>query len=419
MVQIHKEFTDSQVKELIERYLKKEIKIHYVLEILGIKRSRFFVLLKQYKECPNKFSIQYGRKTKTRKISESIEHNIIKELKIEKDMIKNTEIPLRYYNYSYIRNLLEERYNQKVSLSTIIDRAKKNDFYLKRKPRKASHDREVLTNYIGEIIQHDSSHHLFSPPAKEKWYLITSLDDFSRFILYATFLKRETSWAHILALQTVILKYGSPFLYYVDSHSIFRFVQGRDSLWRKHYTLTDETDPQWKQVMGDCNIKVTYALSPQAKGKIERPYGWLQDRLIRTCVRDNVTDIKQAQRVLNYEIHRYNYKQVHSTTQEVPYFRFQRALEEKKSLFREFRVRPPFQSVKDIFCLRINRTIDPYRRISINNLQLKVNSATPRKIVTLRIYPLSNDISEVRFWCDDTLIDIQRVKNSDLKVVHF
>jgi len=419
MVQIHKEFTDSQVKELIERYLKKEIKIHYVLEILGIKRSRFFVLLKQYKECPNKFSIQYGRKAKTRKISESIEHNIIKELKIEKDMIKNTEIPLRYYNYSYIRNLLEERYNQKVSLSTIIDRAKKNDFYLKRKPRKASHDREVLTNYIGEIIQHDSSHHLFSPPAKEKWYLITSLDDFSRFILYATFLKRETSWAHILALQTVILKYGSPFLYYVDSHSIFRFVQGRDSLWRKHYTLTDETDPQWKQVMGDCNIKVTYALSPQAKGKIERPYGWLQDRLIRTCVRDNVTDIKQAQRVLNYEIHRYNYKQVHSTTQEVPYFRFQRALEEKKSLFREFRVRPPFQSVKDIFCLRINRTIDPYRRISINNLQLKVNSATPRKIVTLRIYPLSNDISEVRFWCDDTLIDIQRVKNSDLKVVHF
>ena len=419
MVQIHKEFTDSQVKELIERYLKREIKIHYVLEILGIKRSRFFVLLKQYKECPNKFSIQYLRNTKTRTIPQAVEDNIIKELRIEKDMIENIEIPLRYYNYSYIRNLLEERYNQKVSLSTIIDRAKKNDFYLKRNPRKASHDREVLTNYIGEIIQHDSSYHLWSPPAKEKWYLITSLDDFSRFILYATFLRKETSWAHILALQTVILKHGSPFLYYVDSHSIFRFVQGRDSVWRKHYTLTDEADPQWKQVMGDCNIKVTYALSPQAKGKIERPYRWLQDRVIRTCVRDNVTDIKQAQGVLNYEVHRYNYKQLHSTTQEVPYFRFQRALKEKRSLFREFRVRPPFQSVKDIFCLRVNRTIDPYRKISINNLQLKVNNATPRKIVTLRIYPLSNDISEVRFWCEDNLIDIQRVKNTDLRVVHF
>ena len=419
MVQIHKEFIDSQVKELIERYLKNEIERKYIQEVLGIGKTRFFALIKDYRKNPNEFSIQYRRKIKTRKILESIEHNIIKELQIEKKLIQDKDIPLRYYNYSYVKDLLETKYNQKVSLPTIIDRAKKNDFYLKRKPRKASHDREVLTNYIGEIIQHDSSYHLWSPPAREKWYLITSLDDFSRFILYATLLKKETSWAHILGLQTVILKYGSPFLYYVDSHSIFRFVQGRDSVWRKHYTLTDEADPQWKQVMGDCNIKVTYALSPQAKGKIERPYGWLQDRVIRTCVRDNVTDIGQAQRVLNHEVHRYNYKQVHSTTQEVPYFRFQRALEEKRSLFREFRVRPPFQSVKDIFCLRVNRTIDPYRRISINNLQLKVNNATPRKIVTLRIYPLSNDISEVRFWCDDNLIDIQRVKNSDLKGVHF
>jgi len=97
MVQMHKEFTDRQVKELIERYLKREIKIHYVLEILGIKRSRFFVLLKQYKECPNKFSIQYLRNTKTRTIPQAVEDNIIKELRIEKDMIDNIEIPLRYW----------------------------------------------------------------------------------------------------------------------------------------------------------------------------------------------------------------------------------------------------------------------------------------------------------------------------------
>jgi len=142
--------------------------------------------------------------------------------------------------------------------------------------------------------------------------------------------------------------------------------------------------------------------------RVRRPYGWLQDRLIRTCVRDNVTYIKQTQRVLNYEIQRYNDKQVHSTTQKVHYFRFQRALKEKRFLFREFKIRPPVQSVKDIFCLRINRTTDPYRRISIDNLQLKVNNATPRKVVTLGIYPLNNDISEVRFWCDDNLIDYMK-----------
>lgn len=419
MVQLHKRFTDSQVKELIERYLSKEIERGYIQEILGIGKTRFFALVNAYRHSPHEFSIQYERNTKTRTIPQAVEDNILRELQIERTMIENPDIPLKHYNYTYIRDLLRETHHQKVSLSTIIDRAKKYGFYVKKKPKKDPHDREVLTNYVGEIIQHDSSYHLWSPPAREKWYLITSLDDFSRFLLYATLVKRETSWDHILALQTVVLRHGAPFLYYVDSHSIFRFVQGRDSLWRKHHTLTDEADPQWKQVMRDGNIRVTYALSPQASGKIERPYGWLQDRLVRTCVREDVTDIREAQRVLAHEVARYNYRQVHSTTKEVSYFRFQRALEEKQFLFREFQVRPPFQSVKDIFCLRVERTVDSYRKMSFHNLQLKVNNATPRKRVTLRIYPLNKDVSEIRFWCDDTLIDIQRVKNSDLKGVHF
>ncbi|MDI6736477.1 MAG: hypothetical protein QME42_09870 [bacterium] len=416
MSQLHKKFTDSQVKELIERYLKGDIERKYIQEILGIGKSRFFDIVKEYRKNPDGFSVQYIRKTKIRRIPQGIEENIMKELKIEKELIENSDIPLKHYNYSYVKDRIEKEYNQKVSLPTIINRAKRYDFYLKKRPKKATHDHEVLTNYVGELIQHDTSVHLWSPPANEKWYLITSLDDFSRFMLYAVLLKKETSWEHIFAAQTVVLQYGLPFSYYVDNHSIFRFVQGRDSLWRKHYKLTDEVDTQWKQVMNDCNIKIPYALSPQAKGKIERPYGWLQDRLVRTCVRENVTDIKDAQDILNQEVHRYNYRQVHSTTQEVPYFRFQRAIKENKSLFREFKTKPPYQSVKDIFCLRINRTIDSYRKISINNLQLKVNNATPRETATLRIYPMDNGISEIRFWCNNKLIDVQKAKNSDLNI---
>jgi len=418
MTQLHKRFTDSQVKELLDRYLRKEIQRDYIQEILGIGKTRFFALINSYRKDPDKFSVKYTRHTKTRAISKSIEENIIKELTIEKNLIQDKSVPLKSYNYSYVRDLLDKKYNQKVSLPTIIDRAKKNDFYLK-KPKRTVHDREVLTNYVGEIIQHDSSHHLWSPPAGEKWYLVTSLDDFSRFMLYATLIKKETSWAHILALETVILHYGFPYSYYVDSHSIFRFVQSRDSFWRRHHKLTDEADPQWKQVLDDCGVKVIHSLSPQARGKIERPYGWLQDRLVRTCVRENITDIKKAQTLLDHELNRYNYRQVHSTTKEIPYFRFKRGLEEKKSLFREFKIKPPYQSVKDIFCLRINRTIDAYRRISINNLELRVNGSTPRQIVNLRIYPLNNRISEIRFWCNNKLIDVKTVKNSELKIVHF
>jgi len=63
-----------------------------------------------------------------------------------------------------------------------------------------------------------------------------ALDDYSRFILYARLVRKESSWAHIRALEAVCLRYGLAASYYVDSHSIFRFVQGRDSFYRKSTT---------------------------------------------------------------------------------------------------------------------------------------------------------------------------------------
>ncbi len=417
--QLHKRFSDDQVKELIRRYLHHEIGRSYVQEILDIKRRRFCLLVKQYRADPAAFTVRYQRTTKPRSIPAGIERNILKELAIDQRLIADKDVPLKRYNYSYVQTRLATVYHQQVSLPTIIKRAKEHGFYLKKKTCKNVHDREVITNYVGELIQHDASHHLWAPLAREKWYLITSLDDYSRFMLYATLLRQETTWAHIYALQTVFLRYGLPYSYYVDSHRIFRFVQGRDSFWRRHYLFTDDVSTQWKQVMNDCGVKVIPALSPQAKGKVERPYGWLQDRLIRTCVREDVSDIRQARRVLRSEMHRYNYLQRHSTTKEVPYFRFHHARQENKTLFREFAIRPPFVSAKDIFCFRIRRVIDNYRKISLHNLQLRVQNAIPRETVELRIYPLNHDLCEIRFWLKSKLVDVQTVKAADLPGVHF
>src|SRR4030043_449878 len=100
MSQLHKRFTSDQVKELLERYLKKE-------------------------------------------------------LGIEKGIIQDKETPLSSYNYSFIKDHLRKKYRQKVSLTTVIRRAKKHGFYLK-KPKRTPHDREVLTRYAGECITHDS-----------------------------------------------------------------------------------------------------------------------------------------------------------------------------------------------------------------------------------------------------------------------
>ena len=417
--QLHKRFSNNQVKSLIESYIRKEIELSYILSILGVGRSRFFEIFKTYRQNKGAFSIDYSRESINRKIGAEAEASILAELNIEKSLIEDKSNPIKHYNYSYIKDRLLSNYGQRVSTPTIIDRAKRSSFYLKKSKRKA-HDREVLTNYVGELIQHDSSHHMWSPYASSKWYLITSIDDCSRYLLYYKLLERETSWAHIEALEEVALKYGLAYSYYVDSHSIFRFVQGRDSFWRKHYKVTDEADPQWKQVLDDLRIKLIYALSAQAKGKIERPYGWLQDRLVRTCVREGVDNVVDGQKVLEAEADRYNYKQIHSTTGEVPYYRLKRLVDEGKSLFREFVLPAPYKSTKDVFALRDKRTVNAYRRISFNKLVINITGVPIRDEVTLRIVPnLISGMAEIRFWYKDELVGTYQVRNEDLNLSNF
>ena len=94
--QLHKNFTDGQVKSLLKSYVDKKIKINCILQMLRIKRSRFFELLSQYRKDPDNFSIQYDRRTINRKIDPEIDKNIVKELKIEKDLIENKDIPIKH-----------------------------------------------------------------------------------------------------------------------------------------------------------------------------------------------------------------------------------------------------------------------------------------------------------------------------------
>jgi len=76
--QLHKRFADEQVRELLEKYINKKIELKYVLDILGIKRRRFFKLLQEYRKDPSSFSIAYVREKRTRGIKKEIERNILK-----------------------------------------------------------------------------------------------------------------------------------------------------------------------------------------------------------------------------------------------------------------------------------------------------------------------------------------------------
>lgn len=418
MKQIHKRFGLDQVKLFFFAYLKGRMSREEVEKELGIGKSRFFVLLKEYRQNPVNFSIDYHRST-PKKLTYQEECAIANYLRFDRELIENTDIPISSYNYSAVRDRLREKQNIVVSVPTIIARAKDIDCYQSKKPKKA-HDREVLTAAIGALIQHDASHHLWSPYVVEKWVLITSLDDFSRKIIYADFVVSETTWVHIEAVEAVVKEYGFPLRYYVDQLRVFRFVQGRDSIWRKHILQTDDVDTQWRQMMRACGVDVIYALSPQAKGKIERPYRWLQDRIVRTCALEHVTDINQAREVLKHEVKRYNECQVHSTTKEIPEIRFEKAKREGNSLFRPFSVPKPYISTKDMFCIREKRLVNAYHKISLWNKEIFVPKVPLRDDVEIFIVPdKTRGIIDLRFWWKDQLVHTIIYPLKDFPSVHF
>lgn len=107
--------------------MEGKIKRTDIQKVLGIGKTRFFALIQKYREDPLTFSIDYVRKNATSKIPLEVEENIMAELSAEKKLITDPEIPLRSYNYSYIKDRLSSVHEQKVSLSTIISRAKVPD----------------------------------------------------------------------------------------------------------------------------------------------------------------------------------------------------------------------------------------------------------------------------------------------------
>ena len=126
-------------------------------------------------------------------------------------------------------------------------------------------------------------------------------------------------------------------------------------------------DLQWKQVLRQLKVEVINVLSHPAKGKVERPYQWLQDQI--GCKSASQQD---TQKVLRAEVHHYNYHPVRSTTGEMSAIQFANARKAGNSLFRPCVVPEPYKSAKEVFCLRATRTVDGVRSIALDRLCIEV-----------------------------------------------
>lgn len=117
----------------LSRYVKKKLSAVQAMDILGLSRSQFFAWVKKYKDGYQDFTVAYGRKTGNHAIDSTSEEYILKELEMEKALIDDPSMPVRFYNYSFIRDQIIKKYHREISVPTIIDRAKKTVFTSRRR----------------------------------------------------------------------------------------------------------------------------------------------------------------------------------------------------------------------------------------------------------------------------------------------
>ena len=136
---------------------------------------------------------------------------------------------------------------------------------------------------LGELVQIDGSHHAWFEERGPKSCLTAFIDDATGRVLGARFTPTETTQAYFDVLHQCIHEHGVPLALYSDRHSIFT----------KH-DPEDAKPTQFERALLQLRIEPIQARSPQAKGRVERLFQTLQDRMCKALRLSAISDIETA-----------------------------------------------------------------------------------------------------------------------------
>ena len=140
---------------------------------------------------------------------------------------------------------------------------------------------------FGELIQIDGSPHAWFEGRGERCALIVFIDDASGRLTALRFARAETTRAYLEALRSHVLAHGTPLAFYSDRHGIFR-VNAKEA-------ASGDGKTEFGRVAERLRIESIQALTPQAKGRVERANQTLQDRLVREMRLRGISSIEAAQ----------------------------------------------------------------------------------------------------------------------------
>lgn len=292
------------------------------------------------------------------------------------------------FNMTHCLEVLKERHGLVVGYDTFRKWCHEKKLVKRAKRRSAiARHRRVRMPSEGLLLQMDGSHHRYN--GKDVWCLIAAIDDATSEIPYAEFFLSEDTVNCMTVMQRIIEKKGVPYALYVDRAGCLG--GGKRAQFN-----------QFKRACGELDIRIIFASSPEGKGRIERAWDTVQDRLIPEMRLRHIQRMPAANAYLQ--------------TQFLPNYWASRNQVVPHSEESRYRPLAAGKDLKEIFCLKEYRSMNRGHTLSWGGLTYELDSPLKYSIrgqkIELRTY---QDLTWMAFFAGKPIalkpfVEPQRLK---------
>lgn len=280
-----KRMSDAYVESIIKKAIGGELTTAQAAARLTVTKQYVNKLKKAYK-ARGADAFQHGNKGKSRawKTEESVEREIVR-------LYEETYAGL---NFTHFLEKLSEGHGIEIgyrpAYRILTEAGKRSPRGRRKRKQKAKHPSRPRKERFGEMLQIDGSEHAWFGEAFPKATLHGAIDDATGTVMGLYFDTRETLRGYFEMFRQILLKYGIPAMFYSDNRTCFEYRK----LSERYKTIDRDTNVQFRRVCQLLGVEIVTTSVSQAKGRIERLWGTMQDRLISELRLRGITTIEGA-----------------------------------------------------------------------------------------------------------------------------
>jgi len=272
--------------ELIKKAIGKELTQLEVSEFLVVSQRQVRRIVRRVREMGSKGVIHQNRgKSNGRRITDAIKAKV---LRVYGSKYKD-------FGATLASEKLAKHEGIKLSRETLRKWLRVEGYEAARRRSRKHRSRRERKEYYGQMVQMDGSHHDWLEGRGPRLVVMGYIDDATNRI-YGRFYEYEGTIPALDSFKRYCLKYGIPQSVYLDCHSTYK-ASARDTWYHDNYGYGTGLS-EFERALKELKVEVIHAYSPQAKGRVERLFRTLQDRLVKELRLANAKTIQEANKVL-------------------------------------------------------------------------------------------------------------------------